>query len=113
MVENISREMNRLYDLYKQRNPDFDGKVSIYAHSLGSILTFDILCNQPDGTKKSFVTKTQRSGVDLGDLFFQREIPSVVSREENPPQVEMNYPKLNFDVEHLYCVYFSSLLLAY
>ena len=24
------------------------GKVSIMAHSLGSVLTFDILCNQPD-----------------------------------------------------------------
>ena len=24
------------------------GKVSIMAHSLGSVLTYDILCNQPD-----------------------------------------------------------------
>jgi hypothetical protein len=35
MVNTITSEMNRLYKLFKERNPTFKGKVSIYAHSLG------------------------------------------------------------------------------
>ena len=29
-------------------SPSMQGKVSIMAHSLGSVLSYDILCNQPD-----------------------------------------------------------------
>lgn len=29
-----------------KRNPGYDGKVSIYGHSLGSVLSYDILCHQ-------------------------------------------------------------------
>lgn len=39
-------EINRLYDAFCKRNPSFtekNGKVSIVAHSLGSVITYDIL----------------------------------------------------------------------
>jgi hypothetical protein len=38
--------LNRIYTLFKQRNPNFNGKVSFLGHSLGSAIMFDILCNQ-------------------------------------------------------------------
>ena len=47
IVRTVSREMNRVYALFKQNNPSFDGKVSILGHSLGSAIAFDILCRQP------------------------------------------------------------------
>jgi hypothetical protein len=39
-------ECNRIFRLFKQRNPEFKGKVSLMGHSLGSAIMFDILCNQ-------------------------------------------------------------------
>lgn len=50
--EHISRivlnECNRVYKLFVDRNPNFDGKVSLLGHSLGSAIFFDILCRQTE-----------------------------------------------------------------
>ncbi|KAI7750810.1 hypothetical protein M8C21_019716, partial [Ambrosia artemisiifolia] len=35
-----------IIDSFLKRNPDYDGKVSLYGHSLGSVLSYDILCHQ-------------------------------------------------------------------
>jgi hypothetical protein len=42
----VVNELNRVYALYKERNPNFKGKVSLVGHSLGSAIMFDILCIQ-------------------------------------------------------------------
>ena len=42
----VLQESNRIYRLFKQRNPSFEGEVSLIGHSLGSAIIFDILCNQ-------------------------------------------------------------------
>ena len=44
-------ECNRIYKLFKQRQPNFKGKVSLVGHSLGSAIFFDILCSQGDYAK--------------------------------------------------------------
>ena len=46
IVNQVVGEMNRLYDLFCKRNPNFKGGVSIAGHSLGSCIAFDILANQ-------------------------------------------------------------------
>eukprot|EP01134_Creolimax_fragrantissima_P001729 CFRG1729T1 len=46
MVDTVTREINRVYHLFKRRNPTFKGKVSLVGHSLGSIIAFDILSHQ-------------------------------------------------------------------
>ncbi|KAI8926295.1 DDHD domain-containing protein [Entophlyctis helioformis] len=46
MIKHVTLELNRVYALYKERNPNFQGQVSIYGHSLGSILAYDILSHQ-------------------------------------------------------------------
>ncbi|KAF1873815.1 hypothetical protein Lal_00029521 [Lupinus albus] len=43
---NVSNQLNRLYLKFLKRNPGYDGKVSLYGHSLGSVLSYDILCHQ-------------------------------------------------------------------
>ncbi|ELV09830.1 Phospholipase DDHD2 [Tupaia chinensis] len=48
IVDTVASEMNRIYTLFLQRNPDFKGGVSIAGHSLGSLILFDILTNQKD-----------------------------------------------------------------
>jgi len=50
MINTVTKEANRVYNLFVERNPKFvenGGKVSIYGHSLGSVLAFDVLCHQP------------------------------------------------------------------
>lgn len=47
IIQTVLTECNRIYKLFKQRNPSFKGKVSLVGHSLGSAILFDILCRQP------------------------------------------------------------------
>lgn len=42
----VLQECNRIYKLFKDRNPTFNGKVSLVGHSLGSAIMFDLLCQQ-------------------------------------------------------------------
>ncbi|NXW07449.1 DDHD2 Phospholipase, partial [Fregetta grallaria] len=56
IVDTVASEMNRLYQLFLQRNPLFKGGVSIAGHSLGSLILFDLLTNQkaaPDENEHS------------------------------------------------------------
>ncbi|XP_015280565.1 PREDICTED: phospholipase DDHD2 [Gekko japonicus] len=52
IVDTVASEMNRLYLLFLQRNPDFKGGVSIAGHSLGSLILFDLLTNQKCTTER-------------------------------------------------------------
>jgi len=48
----VVKEANRIYKLFLERNPSFNGRVSFVGHSLGSAICFDILCRQPlDGNR--------------------------------------------------------------
>ncbi|XP_072999918.1 phospholipase SGR2-like isoform X1 [Typha latifolia] len=46
IIDSVSNQLNRLYLMFLKRNPGYDGKVSLYGHSLGSVLCYDILCHQ-------------------------------------------------------------------
>ncbi|XP_068195542.1 phospholipase DDHD1 isoform X2 [Antennarius striatus] len=46
ITKGLTQELNRLYTLYCSRNPEFEesgGKVSIVSHSLGCVITYDIM----------------------------------------------------------------------
>uniref|UniRef100_A0A673CRD3 Phospholipase DDHD1-like n=1 Tax=Sphaeramia orbicularis TaxID=375764 RepID=A0A673CRD3_9TELE len=46
ITKGLTQELNRLYSLFCSRNPDFEergGKVSIVSHSLGCVITYDII----------------------------------------------------------------------
>ncbi|BGP17562.1 hypothetical protein JCM10213v2_005595 [Rhodosporidiobolus nylandii] len=51
MLRSVVREANRIFKLFCKRNPEFSGKVSIIAHSLGSCLVADVLSSQPTSVK--------------------------------------------------------------
>ncbi|XP_062196295.1 phospholipase SGR2-like [Phragmites australis] len=46
IIDSVSNQLNRLYMKFLKRNPGYSGKVSLYGHSLGSVLSYDILCHQ-------------------------------------------------------------------
>lgn len=48
----VLEECNRIFKLFRERNPTFHGKVSMVGHSLGSAVMFDILCMQNKGSNK-------------------------------------------------------------
>uniref|UniRef100_A0A663MGH3 DDHD domain-containing protein n=1 Tax=Athene cunicularia TaxID=194338 RepID=A0A663MGH3_ATHCN len=52
VLDTVASEMNRLYQLFRQRNPLFKGGVSIAGHSLGSLILFDLLTNQKAGPEE-------------------------------------------------------------
>lgn len=52
IVNAVGAELNRVYTLYKSRNPGFRGEVSLSGHSLGSLILFDILGHQQPLVKK-------------------------------------------------------------
>ncbi|XP_055525898.1 proteoglycan 4 isoform X2 [Wyeomyia smithii] len=46
IIDAVGKSLNRLYSLFLQRNPNFNGGVSLAGHSLGSLILFDLLCHQ-------------------------------------------------------------------
>ena len=46
MMEKVATEMNRVYSLFRSKNPSFDGKVSLIGHSLGSVIVYDLLVHE-------------------------------------------------------------------
>ena len=47
MVHSLTATLNRAYAKFNYRHRSFQGKVSILGHSLGSVMCYDVLCNQP------------------------------------------------------------------
>ncbi|KAL0858442.1 hypothetical protein ABMA27_012318 [Loxostege sticticalis] len=50
IIDTVCAELNRIYKLFKKRNPLFKGEVSLGGHSLGSVILYDLLCHQQGGS---------------------------------------------------------------
>ncbi|KAJ3150475.1 hypothetical protein HDU86_006648 [Geranomyces michiganensis] len=117
MIKHVTEELNRIYRLFKQRNPKFNGKVSVLGHSLGSLLSFDILCNQPlkpgssapptidlSSPDGSLSSPRRPQEVDLTDLLHgatsadDRKVNGIMERSN------MSYGTLEFEVDRLFVV---------
>ncbi|KAJ2998665.1 hypothetical protein HDV02_004196 [Globomyces sp. JEL0801] len=48
VLTNVTRDINEAYRNYKKHHPDFDGKVSLLGHSLGSVIAFDVCSHLED-----------------------------------------------------------------
>lgn len=64
----VTEELNRVYSLYMERNPNFRGKVHIMGHSLGSVISFDILSSQANN-KPTDADQGKDLLFDVDDLF--------------------------------------------
>ncbi|XP_042427425.1 phospholipase SGR2-like isoform X2 [Zingiber officinale] len=89
IIDSVSNQLNRLYSKFLKRNPGYDGKVSLYGHSLGSVLSYDILCHQEGSSAlysmdsvlvKSVGVPIKESKVDAS---YQPTEPNVSMRYEN------------------------------
>lgn len=66
IMEGVVTEINRVYSLYMEKNPDFKGKIHILGHSLGSAIAFDLLAYQKEA--KDEANKHQLA-FDVENLF--------------------------------------------
>ncbi|XP_018645152.1 SEC23-interacting protein (p125),putative [Schistosoma mansoni] len=59
IVNTVAREITRLRELFLSRNPNFSGNISIIGHSLGAVISFDLLCHQT-AYNPSYTTTTDQ-----------------------------------------------------
>lgn len=60
----VLSELNHVYKCYKERNPDFNGKVHLFGHSLGSAICFDLLSRQGNDAHNDY-----QLDFDIDSLF--------------------------------------------
>lgn len=41
----LTNSLNTVYTKFKQNHPNFDGPISLFAHSLGSVMCYDLMTN--------------------------------------------------------------------
>ena len=86
----VQQECNRVYKLFRQRNPNFRGRVNLIGHSLGSAIAFDILCRQRNAQISS----------DIGKQSIRnRRSNSAVKSNHSRPELA-----LDFDVDDFFCL---------
>lgn len=117
ITRGLAIELNRLYSLFCKRNPEFEenGKVSIVSHSLGCVITFDIMTGwdpvrfhyqapDPEGPKAHWpnyeepelleqLRQTRLRLRDLEDQFRGLKTSSSAAA-----------PALKFKVENFFCM---------
>ncbi|XP_019947867.2 SEC23-interacting protein isoform X1 [Paralichthys olivaceus] len=85
IMDTVALEINRLYALFLMRNPDYRGGISVAGHSLGSLILFDLLSNQKDGSLAAAMPVMHTSNGDA------KQVAAPVTQESNavaPPAVE-------------------------
>ena len=98
MISLVTNECNRIVKLYKKRNPSFEGKISIYGHSLGSVLGYDILSHEK--TTKVAKSTNLNTEIDLTDLLSTGSASHSV--KGLLPMAEIVYEPLEFTVDHFF-----------
>ena len=83
--------MNRLYTKFCSRNPSFlerNGKISIVAHSLGSVIAYDILTLWDIELRHRSQDATKGTGFLTESLQYLRSVTSQTSFEQTEPGPE-------------------------
>ncbi|KAK3350191.1 DDHD domain-containing protein [Lasiosphaeria hispida] len=89
IAEIVTKESNRIFKLFMERNPEFKGKVHIMGHSLGSAIMFDILCRQREKARAPEPSKNPLRFWPSQDRY----------EPKNPKDLEFD-----FEVDDFYCL---------
>eukprot|EP00741_Cyanophora_paradoxa_P007083 tig00001086_g6854.t1 len=85
IISEVTALLNGTYRDFMGRHPDFDGPVSVFGHSLGSVISYDILRHQPG----------------------YGHVPDGAAEAEPEPLAAggrpLRYPRLDFRVSNLFC----------
>ncbi|XP_034353401.1 phospholipase DDHD1 isoform X10 [Arvicanthis niloticus] len=120
LVKGLQQELNRLYSLFCSRNPDFEekgGKVSIVSHSLGCVITYDIMMGwNPVRLYEQLLQKEEELPDErwmsyeerhlLDELYItKRRLREIEDRLHGlkAPSISQT-PALKFKVENFFCM---------
>jgi len=92
----VVNECNRIYRIFKERNPGFNGKVHVVGHSLGSAIMFDILCRLKD-EPPAVAVESSRNPLRFWPTYHHHQSPEQQQKEKKEP-------RFDFEVDHLYCL---------
>ena len=101
MLASLVTCLNSVFARFMLRNPEFSGPVTIVAHSLGSVLCWDILCNCKCSFPPSFQETTPAS-VSPEHIQSQMGAPDPLPLAWDPPPIDL--APLNFAVDVLILV---------
>ncbi|KAF9573184.1 hypothetical protein EC968_008926 [Mortierella alpina] len=112
IIRMIVEELNEAYETFLAKHPDFNGKISVYALSLGGVAMFDILTclddDDDDDTEQAETngkeTKDQdpsRSSAQDGQGPNMKR-PRI--RKQDQPKFRAVVPKLKFRPDYLFTV---------
>ncbi|XP_023698937.2 phospholipase DDHD1b [Paramormyrops kingsleyae] len=118
ITKGLTQELNRLYTLFCSRNPEFEekGKVSIVSHSLGCVITFDIMTGWDpmrfylQEALEAVETDASKAGFKERDLLEQLYLTRLRLRELEDqldslhPSTTLASPALKFKVENFFCM---------
>lgn len=120
ITKGLTQELNRLYSLFCSRNPDFEergGKVSIVSHSLGCVITYDIMTGWDPVRFCLQETRTMEEELDQRSMSYEerhvleqirltrkrlRELETqLIDLEASKPSAR---PALKFKIENFFCM---------
>ncbi|KAN0043196.1 hypothetical protein ACTA71_010836 [Dictyostelium dimigraforme] len=96
----VTDQLNNQYMEFLKTYPAFDGKVSLYSHSLGSIICYDILTNQP--TDALCQSDDQRQFAKEGDsnIASWKKVRASQLHKERLLHLDVNPTKREFKHPH-------------
>nr|CAH8855341.1 unnamed protein product [Trichobilharzia regenti] len=86
IVNTVAREITRLRNLFLLRNPKFSGNISIIGHSLGAVISFDLLCHQNIYNPSCTATAGQLSSNSLSETYDSTVDSNVVTTHSTDTQ---------------------------
>ncbi|KAE8586567.1 hypothetical protein XENTR_v10021702 [Xenopus tropicalis] len=116
LVKGLQQELNRLYTLFCSRNPEFEekgGKVSIVSHSLGCVITYDIMTGWNPG---QLYEQQEDDDADVQGISYEEEhlLRELYLTKQRLKELEVrlhevraslsNAPALKFKVENFFCM---------
>ncbi|KAJ8418221.1 hypothetical protein AAFF_G00139300 [Aldrovandia affinis] len=106
IVDKVALEINRLHALFMERNPDFQGGISVSGHSLGSLILFDLLSNQKTGSSLQVPASSNgKNPLEVkqvaGSVLQANGSVSQPAVEEVPGEEEAEFSQLPAVLEYL------------
>ncbi|CAM9633698.1 unnamed protein product [Scytosiphon promiscuus] len=98
IVEEVTQEINRVLDLFRKHTRNWSGKVSIVAHSLGAIICFDIMANQPPSGSFSRASGGGNTGPPTTPTDTIPVPPAAAEGNDT------DFPALSARVENVFCL---------
>ena len=101
----VAKEMHLIVKKFQELT-GFDGKISILGHSLGSIITFDILANQEGQVKLDSHTHGSQQTKKVDSEYNQGYSSGYFKHKQNQNKTieDLEYPQLKFEVQNFFMI---------